>query len=220
MATDNTASMNESKSGNTFLEDGIQTGKGPLYGLFKGLAGGFSGLGITGGLSLGAGLVGSLFSTYSEQKRRKELADQMRRDIEPLLKRQRTTEAGLTTGEAGLIRGMQGGAVNSLAERGVLDSSVAPAEVAAAAGPVLLRAAERRDALVERIASAQTQISQVESAPGFGESFGGSLTNLGGYLALIRGTQLGSFAGKQNKQSSDEEGQAIEEQVDAAGFFA
>ena len=219
MAIDNTARLNQPVSDDFFIEDDEAQSKGPGLGLLKGLAGGFAGLGVTGGLSLGAGLLGSLFTTFSEKKRREELAEQMRKDLQPLIDRSETLKAGLTTSEGGLIRGMQEGTVQSLAERGVLDSSVAPAEVAAAAGPVLLRAAERRDALAERIAAAQTQISEVESAPGFGEAFGGSLTNLGGYLALIRGAQLGNFQGKQNQKTQDE-GRRLDVEQAGEGFFA
>jgi hypothetical protein len=151
------------------------------------------GLGIPG--AIGSTLLGSLLSVGSERERRKKLKEQYDLAIQPLRDRFSTANVGLSAAEGGLLRSTTDRTLTSLASRGVLDSSIAAGEVAGAVAPIEAAAAGRRDSLAERLASAQFQIAENTSAPGYAGAVGGALGDIGGFLGLLEGVKRGYRGG-------------------------
>ena len=146
------------------------------------------------GLSIGSTLAGSVLNVFSERDQRRELEERQIKAIQPLKDRFETAKVGLSSTEGGLVRSAVDRSLTGLAQRGVLDSSIAAGEVSRAVAPIEAAAAGRRDALAERLAAAQFQIANTGALPGYAGAFGDSFSDIGGYLALIEGIKQGGAA--------------------------
>jgi len=171
-------------------------------------------------IAIGANLAGSLLSTVGERQRLQELARKQHEAIQPLKDRFTTAQTGLSSSEGSLVQGATDRTLRGLASSGVIDSSISAGSVAGAVAPVQAQAADRRDRLAQSLASAQFQIAGNEALPGYAEAFGGSLGEIGGFLALMEGIKQGRGAvdGRQGKDLQDlKDLFGIEEDPDGIG---
>jgi hypothetical protein len=146
------------------------------------------GLGTFELIGLGSNLLSTAFGIGAERRRIEILSrafDEAAGDVEREIG---AREFAPTEAEAGVIRGAQRRTLSQLSQRGVIESSFAPAEVAEAGSEIeLLRAQDidekKREARGLRLASAAVQ----SGAPGFEDFLGAQFGEVGGTLASLGG---------------------------------
>lgn len=133
----------------------------------------------------------NLLSTFSARRQAKEEEKRRRAALAPLQAQRSQLGFGLTETQGNLAQAAERRSLGSLARRGVLSSSTAPGEVAAAVAPIEEQRQARLQDLDMRIASAHEQIAAETTPSGYGAAFGNALGEVGSFLALRAGMEAG-----------------------------
>lgn len=175
--------------------------------------GGPIGEGAYQALAIGSKLGGALFRIRSARARAGKLHEERQKIIGDLARQSGLLDMGPTGAEASVMQGAVDQTLSGLAQRGVLNSSFAAPEVAAAVAPYQLRMDERRQGFRERLAAARLSIAGDEAdTPGYGDAFAGALGDVGSLFAIkaqqrhvrdIRGS--GADAGTQDAQATPQD---------------
>ena len=150
------------------------------------------------GFGVGAGLqtIGNLLGVRSERRRLEELRAKLEETLKPEQARLNQAQFGLSQSEGALAQSAERSTLSDLANRGVLESSGAPAEVAQAVAPFELRRQETIRGTERSLAAARQAIAGETSLPGYGGAFGEGLGQIGGFLALRQGVEEGKRRGR------------------------
>jgi hypothetical protein len=138
-------------------------------------------------IGLGANLLGGLIKTRSERKRRAKVRAERLAALKPLEATLGTGQYGLSQSEGNIARTVTQQTLGDLAGRGILDSTISAPAVAQAVAPIQLEHENRNRQLATYIASSKQAIAEDTSAPGYGETLGNAVGDVGGYLALLQG---------------------------------
>jgi hypothetical protein len=143
------------------------------------------------GIGAGVDLIGSLLGVRSERRRLEELRAEFEEAQKPLETALETRKTGLSQTEGKLAEGATTGALTDLASRNVLESSFAPGEVLRETAPLELRRQESVQGLERELAASRMAIAGATSLPGYGAAVGGTLGDVGEFLALRGGRDEG-----------------------------
>jgi len=146
-------------------------------------------LALLGG-SFGMKLGSALFGVGSERRRRDKLRHDMLANLAPLEAQVNQANFGPSQSEGSLAQSATSSVLSSLADRGVLQSSIAAPAVAAAVAPIEQQRQARRQGLIERLTAAKNAIYGDTSMPGYGSAFADTLGQGGDVLALLAGRQM------------------------------
>lgn len=139
------------------------------------------------GIALGVNAIGGLLKARSARRRAKRVRGQRLAALQPLKAELATGQYGLSQSEGAIQRQVTTQTLADLAERNILDSSVAAPQVAQAVAPIQLAHSDRNRSLAKYIAASEDAIASDTEAPGYGEYLGDTLGDVGGYLARIQG---------------------------------
>lgn len=142
--------------------------------------------------ALGGAITGYSARRAAEKRRRRRL-----KALEPVEAQIQQMGFGPSQSEGRIEQAVTNRTLRSLARRGVLQSSFAPGEVAAAVAPI----EEQRQARLQdarfRLAAAKEAIEADTDIPGTGAIFGETLGDVGGFLALRAGIEDARRANKE-----------------------
>lgn len=138
-------------------------------------------------IGLGANLLGGLIKTRGESQRRKKIRAERLAALKPLEATLAQGQYGLSSSEGAIQRQVTQQTLGDLSSRGILDSNVAPAQVAQAVAPIQMEHDQRNQVLAQHIAASKEAIASDTAAPGYGEVFGDALGDVGGFMALLEG---------------------------------
>lgn len=142
------------------------------------------------GIAVGANLASGLLRVRSQRARQRKLRTARLEAIRPLEGLLRATQYGPTLAESAAREQAGTQARQDLSSRGLLESSVAPGQVAAATAPFDMLRENRQQLLTQNLVAAKEAIAQDTQLPGFGEAFAGTLGEVGGLAAQYAGGQF------------------------------
>lgn len=154
-------------------------------------------------LAFGANLLSGLLQTSGERKRMRRLRQEEFQALGPLEALIAQNRFGGMQSESDIESAVTRRVLGGLGRRGVLNSSMAPGEVAAAVAPVEERRQARRQSLAERLAAARQAIYAGTQQPGYEGAFAGTLGEFGGLMALLAGQGAFEGAGGEDMSSLD-----------------
>lgn len=138
-------------------------------------------------VAFGANLLSGLIGTAGARKRARRLRQEQLMALSPLEALLTQQNFGAGQAESDITTAVTRRTLGSLGARGVLNSSMAPGEVAQAVAPIEERRQARRQSLAERLAAARQAIYAGTQQPGYEEAFAGTLGEFGGLAALLSG---------------------------------
>lgn len=146
---------------------------------------------VLAGIALGANIGSTLLGLGAEKARAERMEAAFLREA---VKQERINAAsqfsGFTQSEGNLADAVTSRTLSSLANRGILQSSISPGAVARAVAPIEERRQRRIERQRERAQNLRLGAATAgASAPGFGDFLGGALGEVGGFLALKAGQQ-------------------------------
>ena len=154
-------------------------------------------------IGFGVKAVGSEISRQSRNKSEERRRQRQLDALKPAEDRLAALTRGPTSSEDALFKATTRRSLSGLAKRGVLDGSTSQAEVAAASAPVENAFQARRDDLGFSLAAAKARIEGDTELTGFGEAFGGTLNDVGSFIALKQGMSAGGGDDASLKNSFD-----------------
>ena len=171
-------------------------------------------LALLGG-AFGSKLGSALFGVHSERDRRRKLQQQQLANLSPLEALVTQSNFGPSQTEGYLAQNATSSTLSSLADRGVLNSSIAAPAVARAVAPIEEARQARRMGLIERLTAAKNAIYGDNSLPGYGSAFADALGQGGDVLALLAGERGLDKAGGADALGNG----AIQDQATAGSAF-
>lgn len=146
---------------------------------------------ILAGASLGANLISGIAGTHSIRKRLKHLRNQQLANLRPLEQLLQVRGFGASESQGNIESAVTSRTLGGLAQRGVLNSTIAAPAVASAVAPYEQARQANVQSLTERLVAARNAILEGTSMPGYGQAFGQAFGEAGDLLAYMGGRSMG-----------------------------
>jgi hypothetical protein len=146
------------------------------------------------GASFGANLISGILGTRSRRRQLKRLRAEQLRNLKPLEDLLSVRGFGASESQGNIEQAVTSRTLGGLAQRGVLQSSIAAPSVAQAVAPYEQQRQAGVQSLTERIVAARNAILEGTSIPGYGQAFGESFGQGGDLLAYMAGKSTTSKA--------------------------